>query len=260
MDVITINTIIQITKILIGFFISVFIPGYLLSFVFIPKGKINDTSYRLGIGFGMGFIFLIFIGSILMLSFGFLYPWMLVIILFLSSVIFFIKLRFINKEKIFSLLGLWKSIKQIYILLFLAALGIYIGSYITTHSIQNKTENFFSEFYLLDSTGALANTFNIDGAYTQPMVIGVTSHEQSPTDFSLVIKTENSMLRIVGPFTIQPGERWEHQITFSSEELPAIYLSQRIMFKLYKDSNFYRIVFLTVKKLKPIPTNFSRNN
>ena len=229
MDLITLNTLIQFTKILIGLLISVFIPGYLLSFVFFPKGKIKDISYRLGIGFGIGLVFLIFIGSILILSFGFLYSWMLAIILFLSSVIIFIKLRFINRENIFDLQGLWKSTKLLFNLLFLATIGIFIGSYITTHTIQSKPEDFFSEFYLLDSNELLPGSFSNDGASIQPLVIGVTSHEQSLTNFSLLIRTGNSILRTVGPFTIRPGERWEHHITFAIEELSTIFLSQRLI-------------------------------
>jgi uncharacterized membrane protein len=260
MDISTINTLIQFIKILIGFFICILIPGYLLSFVFFPKGKIRDISYRLGIGFGIGLVFLIFIGSILILSFGFLYPWMLAIILFLSSIIIFIKLRFINKEKIFGLQGLWKSTKLLFNLLFLGTIGIYTGSYITTQSIQSKPENFFSEFYLLDSNGALPSTFSNEGSNIQSLVIGVTSHEQSLTNFSLIIRTDDSILRTIRSFTIRPGEKWEDHITFSIEELPTIFLSQRLIFELYKDSNFYRTIFIPVNKLNSNPAMLSETH
>lgn len=260
MDIITINTLIQFTMILIGFFICVFIPGYLLSFVFFPNRTIKDISFRLGIGFGIGLIFLISIGSILILSFGFLYSWMLSTILFLSTLIIFVKLRFIDKEKIFGLQGLWKSTKILFNLLFLAAIGIYTGSYITTHSIQSKPENFFSEFYLLDSNGVLPSTFSNEGSNIQSLVIGVTSHEQSQTNFSLIIRTENSILRTIGSFSIQPGEKWEDHITFSSEELTTIFLSRRLIFELYKDSDFYRTVFLPVNKLNSNPIIFSETH
>lgn len=155
-----------------------------------------------------------------------------------------------------------RALNKTLTIIFSAALLIAVGSLVYIIAMPKVAEK-FTEFYILDYQGKsqfypdeitleggkvvevkydLSETHKADYAR---VILGITNHEGEKADYiirgvidkkALPLYFDGEKGELVGPIMLSQGEKWEHEIGFSPEDIGD---HQKIEFVLYKGETPY---------------------
>jgi uncharacterized membrane protein len=187
-------------RIILGLPFLLFIPGYLLGFALFPLRKTNvgiDTIERIALSFALSLAVVPIIGLVLNYT-----PWGLQIVpIFLSlfgfiigvgAIVLFLWYQTPSEERLSTTLTVSlpkpkKNLDGILIIILVASL-IAAPASVTYVMVTSKTENPFTEFYLLNPDGIVGG-YQTDLAIGEnaSIIIGVANHEHKTIDYNIEI-------------------------------------------------------------------------
>ena len=228
----------------LGWPFLLFVPGYALTAALFPRSTQLDTLARLTFSVGLSVALLPLIGLVLNVTpWGIrLYPVIIATSAFTlvaSATAWYRRRRLPAEEKSimsfnlnFSQWAKWKPVERLLsVLLVLAVLGA-VGV-IVYNTINPRTQEYFTEFYMLGITGKAENYVR-DVPVNKPteLTVGVASHESAENSYRIGITIGGKQVDEVGPIDLNPGEKWEDKVAFT----PAITGDdQKVEFYLYKN-------------------------
>lgn len=231
-------------RIALGLIFVLFLPGYTLTAALFPKRESLGAIERTALSFGLSIAVVPLIGLIMNYT-----PWGISINPILISILVFIvvaagiawfRRRRLPPEQRFEprfrlgWLRFWhfpnrwdRVLSGLLIVAILAAIGMLV------FVVQSpKTEERFTEFYILDSEGKTENYPDVVVSGEEAKVtIGIVNREQEVTDYIIKIYIEGQKVEEVGPITLADEERWEQVVSLAPTEVGE---DQAVEFMLYK--------------------------
>jgi uncharacterized membrane protein len=232
---------------ILGILLVLFIPGYSLIAALFPKWGDLDGIERAALSFGLSIAVTPLIGLALNYT-----PWgirldpiliSLTIFTLAMCVIAFLRRRKLPEEERFFVPfgGFVKDIKGSFkgeskterilsiILIISIILAISTTVYIIVKPKQGET---FTEFYILGQNGTASNyPTNLTTGQNGSMIIGVVNHEYTTTDYLLVVKVNNTILKnqtlsltngqkVEIPYNFTAGSTGQKKMEFLLYKLP----------------------------------------
>ncbi len=216
-------------RIVLGIPFVLFFPGFALINALVPRKEGMSGIERVALSFGLSIALVILIGLGLNYTpFGIrLNPIMYSMagVLLLLSAVAWLRARRLPVEQRFSvsfslgMKGLWGGHpidKALSVLLILAILGA-IGAIAYTIAKPKAGEE-FTEFYLLGPGGKAEDYPSQMGVgKTVSVTCGIVSHLRQPTAYTIEVNVAGTPAGDVGPIELGPGEKWEGNVSFSSQ-------------------------------------------
>jgi uncharacterized membrane protein len=242
--------IVQLLKVLLGFFSSVLVPGYLVSYVLFPdRSEGEDSVYRLGLSGGLGLAAVILVGAGWILLFGHIEPWVFPIIpLMLSFFVYLSNKLLIRrvhsfKSVIFHLGSGTEQGLKLAAGVVIVGTGVLIGGYLSSRVSGN--EEYFTEFWVLGPDGTFSSCLDALTAEPQSIQLGIVSHEAETTEYTVLIRTETQLFDQLGPLVLEVNDKWEGSYIFDATRI-AGEPTRRLIVELHRNSAPYRLVYLAV--------------
>jgi uncharacterized membrane protein len=230
-------------RILLGIPFLLFIPGYtLLAALFPRRGELTGIS-RPTLSFALSIAIVPLLGLVLNYT-----PWgirlepilyTITLFIFITSIIAWFRQRnIIDTDRYvirfrFQWLG-WDQgtrSKLLTVTLIIVVLGLLgmIGYFIS----QPKSEEAFTEFYILGQEGETAN-YPRELTVGEPGVItvGINNHEGSKVNYRIEVIIDGKKNNEVGPIILSNEQKWEGEVRFISDTSGE---NKRVDFFLYKN-------------------------
>jgi uncharacterized membrane protein len=232
-------------RIVLGLPFGLFFPGYTLTAALFPKKEGLGGIWRVALSFGLSIAMIPLIGLIFDYApWGItLYPILVslaVFILFTSAIAWYRRRRLPPKER-FSVpflrrlpapkwRGAGRENKALYVVLGLS-IAFAIGS-IAYSVVAPTAGEKFTEFYILGSEGGAADypkelLVGEEGNVT----IGIVDHEHEQVTYRVEIWINGNKEDELSAITLDHGQRWEHEVSFSFQEAGP---HQEVSFLLFK--------------------------
>ncbi|MFA0833861.1 MAG: DUF1616 domain-containing protein [Methanobacterium formicicum] len=243
---------------ILGILLVLLIPGYSLIAALFPKWGDLDGIERAALSFGLSIAVTPLIGLALNYT-----PWgirldpiliSITILTLAMCVIAFLRRRSLQeKERFFVPFGIFaKDIKGSLkgeskterilsiILIITIILAISTTVYIIVKPKQGET---FTEFYILGSNGTASNyPTNLTTGQNGSMIIGIVNHEYTTTDYLLVVKVNNTILKNQ-TLTLTNGQKVEIPYNFTAGSTGQKKL-EFLLYKLPDNETAYRSLHL----------------
>lgn len=232
----------NVLRIILGIPFLLFFPGYILMAALFPRREQIHAVERVALSFGISITIVPLIGLILNYS-----PWGIRLEPVLYSVSSFIlatsiiawlrRRRLPGQEQLILTFRLgipsWgmsakeRTLSVVLVFAILAAVGI-LGYVVATP----KTTEKFTEFYILDTAGEMAN-------YPQELILGVAgsvvvrivNHERQDVTYRIEIRESAAIIKDVGPVKLQDKQKWEQKVDFVPISVGE---NQKVEFVLFK--------------------------
>ena len=95
-----------------------------------------------------------------------------------------------------------------------------------------KTGETFTEFYVLGADGKAQDyPRELVAGETASVIVGISNHEYVVSSYRVRVVVREAKVTEAGPITLAHDEKWEDEVSFSSEEAGA----QKVEFFLYRD-------------------------
>lgn len=230
-------------RIVLGIPFVLFFPGYALITALVPRKTGMSGIERLALSFGLSIALVILIGLGLNYTpFGIrLTPIMfsLAAVLLVLSAVAWWRERRVSLEERFSISfhiapgAVWsgrpldKALSIILVLAIVASLGAVVYTI-----AKPKPGEAFTEFYILGPEGKAADYPSEVKAGEKATVTGcIVSHLREPVSYTIEVSITGTEKTEIGPFTLQPGEKWEGEVGFT---LPTVGPNQKVEFILHE--------------------------
>ena len=210
----------NVLRIILGLPFLLFFPGYVLIAALFPRRDRMDALERVALSFGMSIAIVPLIGLALNYT-----DWGIRLLPVLYSVSAFIIITSIvawwrrrqlpEKERFgitlqLKLPGWGGSVteKVLSVALVVTIIGtIGVLGYVVAFP---KTGEKFTEFYILDAAGKMANyTDNLSMGMTGNVVLGIVNREYQEVTYRVEIRESAVLIKELGPMTLQDKEKWE---------------------------------------------------
>ena len=215
-------------RIVLGIPFVLFFPGFALINALVPRKEGMSGIERVALSFGLSIAMVILIGLGLNYTpFGIrLEPIMysMATVLLLLSAVAWSRARRLPADQRFSVSftlgasGLWgghpidRALSVLLILAILAAIGA-----IAYTIARPKAGEAFTEFYILGPGGKAEDyPSQISVGDNASVTCGIVSHLRQATNYTIEVTVAGTKTRDVGPIELQPGEKWESPVNFSS--------------------------------------------
>jgi uncharacterized membrane protein len=236
----------NVMRIIFGFPLSLFFPGYTLMAAVFPRKESITGTERVVLSFGLSIAVIPII--LLLLNYS---PWGLRVesilysvasFVFIMSFVAWFRRKRLPKEESFDIrfqlsLPSWatsnwdKALSIFLALTILGALGM-VGYVIATP----KAEESFTEFYLLGQEG-------VEGSYARQLVVGeegrvvvgIANNEHKIMDYRVEVRIDGVKNGEVKEITLGHQEKWENEVIFMPEVIGS---NQKVEFLLYKNGEF----------------------
>ncbi len=219
-------------RIFLGIVFVLLIPGYALQAALFPQSKDLDPLARFAFSFGLSIAVMppiILIMSALGLGIQVL-PIVIsltIFILICSAVAIFRHRRLPDNEKSritlsLNLKGWWGSqdhvFRWLYVILAVSLLTAIVSAAVVS---QEKPDEHFTEFYILDSNGLSEDYPREVTAGTKVVFyLGINNREGKLSQYNIIgIQGEQKALATTGPISLADGKDWEGTITFELTQL-----------------------------------------
>lgn len=233
---------------ILGILLVLFIPGYTLIAALFPKWGDLDGIERAALSFGLSIAVTPLIGLALNYT-----PWgirldpilisLTIFTLAMCAIAFLRRRKLPEEERFFVPFGQFaKGIKGSFkgeskterilsiILIITIILAISTTVYIIVKPKQGEK---FTEFYILGQNGTASNyPTNLTTGQNGSMIIGVVNHEYTTTDYLLVVKVNNTILKNQ-TLSLTNGQKMEIPYTFTAGSTG----QKKLEFLLYKLPN-----------------------
>lgn len=231
-------------RIALGLIFVLFLPGYTLVAALFLKQDSLDAVQRIALSFGLSIAVVPIIGLIMNYT-----PWgissnsvlisLFVFIVAAAGVAWFRRRRLPPEQRFeprfrFGWLRFWRFpnrwdriLSGVLIVVILAAIGMLIFV-----AQSPRTEEKFTEFYILDSEGKAENYPDVVILGEEAQVtIGIVNREQEATDYTIKIFVAGQQVKEVKTMTLAHEESWEKVVSFDPTSVGA---EQKVEFMLYK--------------------------
>jgi uncharacterized membrane protein len=112
---------------------------------------------------------------------------------------------------------------------------ILVGSSTAYLASAPKTDERFTEFYILGSNGMMADyPVNLTLGQNGTVTIGITNHEYMNMTYKVNVSLENRTLAIIDNIQLVNGERWSQNYTFVPDKTGD---RMNLEFKLYTQNS-----------------------
>lgn len=230
---------------ILGILLVLFIPGYSLIAALFPKWGDLDGIERAALSFGLSIAVTPLIGLALNYT-----PWgirldpilicLTIFTLVMCLIAFLRRRKLLEEERFFVPFGQFvKGIKGSFkgesrterILSIILIISILLAISTTVYIIvKPKQGEKFTEFYILGPNGTASNyPTNLTTGQNGSMIIGVVNHEYTTTDYLLVVKANNTILKNQ-TMTLTNGQKLEIPYTFTA----GFAGQEKLEFLLYK--------------------------
>jgi uncharacterized membrane protein len=131
------------------------------------------------------------------------------------------------------------SVILLVLLIMLIAATVYI-------TVNPKSGEKFTEFYILGQNGQAGNyPTNLTLGETGNVTVGIVNHEQSTTDYNMVIKLNGAVLNNQ-TFTLQKNETKLVPFNFTTNQTGSNMKMEFLLYKLPNNTQVYRSLNLFV--------------
>ena len=212
-------------RIVLGVPFLIFLPGYSFMAAMFPRKNAMDAVERVALSFGTSIAIVPLIGLLLNYT-----PWGIRLEPVLYSVSLFILvtsvIAWLRRKKLpeqerliisFQLkLPDWGSSLQERILSLVLALTIIGAVGILAYVIVTpKTFEKFTEFYLLDAAGQMADyPQKLSPGTAGNVVVRIVNYEQQDVTYRIEIRLSGAILKEIGPVKLQNKQKWEQKMDF----------------------------------------------
>lgn len=232
----------NVLRIILGVPFVLFCPGYVLMLVLFPgRGAIGNVE-RVALSFGLSICIVPLVGLILNYT-----PWGIrlesilysisAFILIMSIIAWFRRKRLIEEERFGIELqltkpgwdgGTWNiALSIILVLVILGALGA-LGYVVAIPRVEEK----FTQFYILGPAGeATAYPEEVKVGEEGRVMVGIINEEREAVSYEVEIRIDGVRNNEVKGITLEPGEKWEDEISFTPRVAGE---NQKVEFLLYK--------------------------
>ena len=212
-------------RIVLGVPFLIFLPGYSFMAAMFPRKNAMDAVERVALSFGTSIAIVPLIGLLLNYT-----PWGIRLEPVLYSVSLFILvtsvIAWLRRKKLpeqerliisFQLkLPDWGSSLQERILSLVLALTIIGAVGILAYVIVTpKTFEKFTEFYLLDTAGQMANyPQKLSPGASGNVIVRIVNYEQQDVTYRIEIRLSGAIIKEIGPVKLQNKQKWEQKMDF----------------------------------------------
>ncbi|OGO24700.1 MAG: hypothetical protein A2Z28_04365 [Chloroflexi bacterium RBG_16_51_9] len=212
-------------RIVLGVPFLIFLPGYSFMAAMFPRKNAMDAVERVALSFGTSIAIVPLIGLLLNYT-----PWGIRLEPVLYSVSLFILvtsvIAWLRRKKLpeqerliisFQLkLPDWGSSLQERILSLVLALTIIGAVGILAYVIVTpKTFEKFTEFYLLDAAGQMADyPQKLSPGTAGNVVVRIVNYEQQDVTYRIEIRLSGAIIKEIGPVKLQNKQKWEQKMDF----------------------------------------------
>jgi uncharacterized membrane protein len=244
----------SLLRVILGIPLLLFFPGYTLAAAVFPRGESLGGIERFGMSFGTSLVISALVGFILNYTpFGVsLYPVLisLCFFVFITSAIAAFRRRGLAEEERITLtlpagLRNWKRkalADRTLVAVLIASVLVFIGT--ATYAVVTPNEESFTEFYILGAGGQAGDyPRELVAGREASVTIGVVNHEQQESSYRLEIIMDNQSLAEPLTIVLEPGDKRERAVAFVPTGTGE---NQKLEFRLYKDAQLYRHLYLMV--------------
>jgi len=231
-------------RIALGVPFVLFFPGYTLVCALFPRNEDLDGVVRLALSIGLSLAMAPLIG--LMLNYT---PWGLRLTPTLASLFSFTlsmsmatayrRRKLPSEEKFvpsfFMNIPKWRELSRLKKLMSTGMIvGIVAAGGLTAYFVSlPKTEESFTEFYVLGSQGKMENyPTNLTFGESGTVILSVVNYEHEEVNYTIVIQLNNETLRTIDFITLDHEMKWEEKITFTPEKTGDM---MKLEFLLYRE-------------------------
>lgn len=121
-----------------------------------------------------------------------------------------------------------RALSVVLIITIVGALGIlgYMAA-------SPKTEEKFTEFYVLDNAGGTTNyPRQLSLGATGNVILGIVNHERQEVIYRIEIRSSGVIIKEVRSVTLQEDQKWEQKVDFTPVSIGE---SQKVEFLLFKE-------------------------
>ncbi len=250
----------NVLRVILALPFLLFFPGYTLMAALFPRKGRTDAIDRIALSFGISIAIVSLVGLILNYS-----PWgirletvLYSVSSFISatSIIAWLRRRRLPKQEQFGIVfqlrlpGWGRSVPErilsvVLVFTILGALGI-LGYVVASP----KTGEKFTEFYVLDEAGEMANyprELNIGMAGN--VVVRIVNHEYQDVTYRIEIRSSGVIIKEVGPLNLQHEQKWEQEVDFTPVSVGENQKVEFLLFKVGEDKPYQSLhLWLDVSK------------